>query len=858
MPKPPDAQQGHRVPTLVASIGSRSDFVSKLGEMRQMLEELGQLHAQELAEMQTRVGDKKSSLQDVVGKQVFEGAVCDGLKADTCKGEIDVCTNGVHKSVETSAGVEDIIGADELIDPDDADIDGEEESPSEKEFNAAHRKELAEISYNAEHGGNVVIVHIIGAMGLRDADTFLGQGASDPYCICEVLGKPENRTQTPHIMDNCNPVWNHEGTFTHMLSADSMVFTVWDKDPSVKKDDLLGTARLSAHQFFKHGGYSGALQLLDNRLRPSAGKLQVKIVVPNLSVTIDKGEVNAVAELLKQGRERWPTINPRGGDSSPTRSSAINDGLYAGEMGVHGSVVQDNHCLSPVVMHPFSKWRIAWDMSSLGVIGYDFFFIPFMTAFAVESTMRSHILGAMTTLFWFIDLILSFFTGFQHGGLIEMRPSKIAKHYVQTWFFMDFFLVSFDGLYFTFLILGSTQGSGQDFSGIFRIVKMAKAFRSVRILSLVRLSKLQNSVMKLWITLRSETFRIGVQIGGLLCFIVSLNHLISCGWYAMIHIPEVERSWVDDVRVMEEDHIWRYIYAMQWSFAQFTPSSTDIKAQNRYERVYQLCINFMGLVVFSSFVSTITQKMAAISRHRQNQNQQAADLRRFFSEKQISLHLSKCITDYVSQKKQEVGKHLDEKDIPFLAGLPEEVQAQLHVEMFMPTLMAFPFLSRLLAVDTECFNKLCHHGVKEHWFLEHSEVFAPRSAASSVYFFRRGDLNYHHNNDIRHLQDGTWAGEPSMWIRSWLTRGRLVSVSASDALMISVETWYDTVCVQQTAHSQRSRYYRYYASKYVREGAESLSDIGPPAVDLEGFADEAHGYACPGEPASPLSPRAGK
>ena len=55
----------------------------------------------------------------------------------------------------------------------------------------------------------VVKVTVIGARGLRNADWV---GKSDPYCICEVPGKPHVKFQTPAIDEQLNPEWHHTAT----------------------------------------------------------------------------------------------------------------------------------------------------------------------------------------------------------------------------------------------------------------------------------------------------------------------------------------------------------------------------------------------------------------------------------------------------------------------------------------------------------------------------------------------------------------------------------------------------------------------------------------------------------------------
>jgi len=95
-------------------------------------------------------------------------------------------------------------------------------------------------------------VKIFRATGLRNADWLPGRGKalglSDPYCTCEIPGKPKTGFRTATVRDNLNPVWNHEGFITGYTPGDPLFFEVWDEDDG-KKDDFLGAVELAAVHF---------------------------------------------------------------------------------------------------------------------------------------------------------------------------------------------------------------------------------------------------------------------------------------------------------------------------------------------------------------------------------------------------------------------------------------------------------------------------------------------------------------------------------------------------------------------------------------------------------------------------------
>mmetsp|Transcript_100635 Transcript_100635/g.178681 ORF Transcript_100635/g.178681 Transcript_100635/m.178681 type:complete len:1014 (+) Transcript_100635:59-3100(+) len=96
-------------------------------------------------------------------------------------------------------------------------------------------------------GGPPLCVTVISARGLRNADTgitiFGGTNLSDPYCVCEIVGKPEAQFKTRAIDDNLSPVWNHMGELLGYEPGNTLHFSVFDKDLG-KKDDFLGQVSL--------------------------------------------------------------------------------------------------------------------------------------------------------------------------------------------------------------------------------------------------------------------------------------------------------------------------------------------------------------------------------------------------------------------------------------------------------------------------------------------------------------------------------------------------------------------------------------------------------------------------------------
>lgn len=116
-------------------------------------------------------------------------------------------------------------------------------------------------------------VHIVSAKGLRSADWF---GTSDPYCVCEIVGKPTSRVKTNVKNHTLDPVWNEDHVIAGFVAGDALEFSVYDSE-LIKADDLLGQLTLTSGQVLPNG-LDGVFNLSE------AGKgiqatLQVRVVV---------------------------------------------------------------------------------------------------------------------------------------------------------------------------------------------------------------------------------------------------------------------------------------------------------------------------------------------------------------------------------------------------------------------------------------------------------------------------------------------------------------------------------------------------------------------------------------------------
>lgn len=101
----------------------------------------------------------------------------------------------------------------------------------------------------AEPAEPALVLTIVGARGLRNADWIPGQGKSDTYCIVHYEGKEIHRTVT--VKDTLEPFWREDVNIQKFDGKQAMTFHLYDQD--YLSSDYLGKVELPPQAFAEEG-----------------------------------------------------------------------------------------------------------------------------------------------------------------------------------------------------------------------------------------------------------------------------------------------------------------------------------------------------------------------------------------------------------------------------------------------------------------------------------------------------------------------------------------------------------------------------------------------------------------------------
>ncbi|CAK9016269.1 unnamed protein product [Durusdinium trenchii] len=126
-------------------------------------------------------------------------------------------------------------------------------------------------------------VKCVSARGLRDADWL--EGTSDPYCLCEAVGKVKCKFKTKTVNNKENPVWNQAAKM-QLCHGDKLKFSIFDQDTG-KPDDFLGYAELDFNKICP-SGFEGELPLKDASDTAAKQEAYIKVRVRSLGAVAPK------------------------------------------------------------------------------------------------------------------------------------------------------------------------------------------------------------------------------------------------------------------------------------------------------------------------------------------------------------------------------------------------------------------------------------------------------------------------------------------------------------------------------------------------------------------------------------------
>lgn len=483
-----------------------------------------------------------------------------------------------------------------------------------------------------------------------------------------------------------------------------------------------------------------------------------------------------------------------------------------------------------LVIHPASVWSLPWAVCTLTCIAYDFITVPLQ----VFDVGQIDVIMWLTTVFWTVDSIRCFLVGYYQHGSIELRLQKTARNYFTGWFAADFLLVGCD---WTFVLLQQVLGFNS------RVVTSMRVLRSVRSIRLLKLSRLPALGQSL-----SEAFHSPMVVGAfktciMIFLIFATTHLVACGWYFLacpLAVHDSDRTWVTASQLDLQDKSMLYVTCIHWALAHLLLGEMDIAPQTVYERCYSVAIDFLGLVVFSSFVSGLTEFTSQVAETRAEKRRQDESVRRYFERHSVSVQLASQIQNFREHAMHMSETRVQRHEIEGLRNLPESLAAKLSVEVYGPKLREHSFFVAYGKRDPTRLNDAASALICEEGFLPNGDVFLKGQDVASVFIVIAGELEYtsgpRQSSPVR-VTAGQWVSEAALWL-IWKRRGTLQSVSRACLLNLNIAAFRGWATGEVHGGLFAAKYAELYARSLLH-GDKPITELSDLHMDKEAWSEVA-------------------
>ncbi|CAL1136518.1 unnamed protein product [Cladocopium goreaui] len=367
-----------------------------------------------------------------------------------------------------------------------------------------------------------------------------------------------------------------------------------------------------------------------------------------------------------------------------------------------------------------SKYATYWQFLTFAAMVFVAFVTPIQVGLFPIRLDSLLILSLCVDGIFLADMALQFFTMYpkrsSRGIIWEDRLTRITRHYLKTWFFLDFTtLVPFD-----LISLASGADSLKEFKGI-------KVVRVLRLLKLMRIFRTSKLIHKLEVAL-SIPYQQMALIRFLLILIL-VCHWMACLWAMTLNLADsYYPKWIDGIAEIDRTFgINTYeseirIYAAAFYFCSYTMTSVgygDIGPQNIFERITCTVIVLVAGLCWAYILGEVGAIVTDMNAEKQSFRKMMNGLNKMMQEQGLPHELRRRLRSFFLSNKHQAQFARDQK---LLRGMSPQLQAEVSITLNWQWLVKVPFfrefikmmdIKEMSGINTDpyraCIADVAHH-----------------------------------------------------------------------------------------------------------------------------------------------------
>lgn len=448
------------------------------------------------------------------------------------------------------------------------------------------------------------------------------------------------------------------------------------------------------------------LTLGESGVLPGGGKLElaVKTSLHDLCGAGKQHRDDTLSEKEKQDEaDRQRTV-------IAGRSDAVKGG-YA----VMSFIPGRKHYWRGMTLHPDGDARRRWECLVALLVVLSVALIPLTVAFQEELDAQNlvgfSVVERLIDALFCLHIILNFRTAVIFERCLITDARAIAWSYCKGWFWMD--LVAS----FPFDLFLQTEDASSKASGGFRLARLIRLGRLVRVASFARMRMSSN----------------GMRLLKLCFYLVTLAHWLGCAWYFVSKIedfgddefsvggrdqmmdchPAIDGTDRNVVECQPIADLWTlYIFAFRWGLASLASLGGDLKPATVPQNILTILVTILGFYVTSYIMGQVYSIILNLDVANNHFISMMQDAENWFKLRQFPADMREQISRYLIHN-FDTTKGMDESQL--LLALPRRLRQDVQYYLNRELITSLPLLHGLddrivLCISDKLRREVCMPG----------------------------------------------------------------------------------------------------------------------------------------------------
>ncbi|RZC37588.1 cNMP binding domain containing protein [Asbolus verrucosus] len=436
--------------------------------------------------------------------------------------------------------------------------------------------------------------------------------------------------------------------------------------------------------------------------------------------------------------------------------------------------IRKDHVMSKsCIIHPFSTFRAFYEMWMSVVLIVAMFYMPADSAFHLNEHEESdnddfekelHFepfqpFNFLIHVICMVDILMTFLTGYpvKRRRKVVMKPSKIAKHYILSIYFVSDLLSAIPEPFF---IKNRNTQRLVNALGFLKIIRLPTLFfyasRSAEILGI-----------------RSVTIQVVKNF--LITYIVF-------HWFACIHymVPQIRyfmygevlaESWIIKADLLELDFVSKYIgclYRVAGCIFCITFEESQVVV---WEEKMMEIVTFIFGKVFVFYITVLFMHQLFNQRSLEIKYfETISQVKAYMSQKHLPMHMQLKLLQFYDYKYNK--KFFQERNISSL--LSDKLKGEINLNVCSKLVQSVALLAHL---PQESLKQVVTY-LKAEIYLPNDIIIKSGSVGDCMYFLASGTVAVWtpSGKEVCHLQDGAYFGEISLMIKDKRRTANIVAI----------------------------------------------------------------------------------